>query len=67
MFHFSTGIKSISTFNPTIELEEANGNYYAPASSPFPTQTTRYPAKQSYLYNQAIATATKLKGIWKPF
>ena len=61
MFRFATGIKSLSNFDPTIELEEVHS---APQTRRqyFPTQPTQYLAKQGVLYNQALATAARLRG-----
>ena len=64
MFQFATGIKSLSNFDPTIELEEARDP--APPSvirnQFFSSQPTQYPQKQAFLYNEAIAAATRLRG-----
>ena len=64
MFQFATGIKSLSNFDPTIELEEAKDPAPPVARNPFfSSQPTQYPQKQAFLYNEAIAAAAQLRGI----
>jgi hypothetical protein len=65
MFHFGTGIKSFSNFDQTLELENVKHNRDHPSKLQFPTNselTTRYPAKQAFLYNEALVAAMKLRG-----
>ena len=63
MFQFATGIKSLSNFDPTLELEEDRG-FTPQAKSPyFSSQPTQYPQKQAFLYKEAMAAATRLRGI----
>ena len=68
MFQFATGIKSLSNFDPTIELEEAKDPAPPVARNPFfSSQPTQYPQKQAFLYNEAIAAAAQLRGIFCVF
>lgn len=68
MFHFSTGIKSLATFDPDIGLEDKRTKKSHPsAKTEEPIQPTQFPAKQAYLYKQAILAATKLRGSYLYF
>ena len=69
MFHFSTGINSLSTFDPTIQMEDASdfhpaAKHISALSQPAANmqQNANFPGKQAYLYNQSMAMASKLRG-----
>ena len=62
MFRFSSGIKSLSNFDPTIEVEDMQSSTPPSRRQYFPAQPTQYPGKQGVLYNQVMATAAKLRG-----
>ena len=63
MFRFATGIKSLTTLDPTLELElEESDLHPSTRHQKFPPTATQFATKQNYLYNQAVETATRLRG-----
>lgn len=61
MFRFATGIKSLTNLDPTLELEEMEDSRSSTSRHQFPP-TTKFAAKQTYLVNKAVETATRLRG-----